>query len=132
MGMSREEQRAAAERILAKEPLTEEEREWAEFYKRAPGSYVVPTSEGIRTCGVCGAQFKDKPLKNGNPGEIESALQQFSDHWAQEHQSTGGQWTEAYQKIQEGKSRLSTERSMLRTGRDAHAVAGEKDEGERG
>jgi hypothetical protein len=53
-----------------------------------------------RVCQVCGAEFYTIPAQKGEP-EI-PALVQFSDHIT-EHQPTGAQWTEAYNKIQRGK-----------------------------
>lgn len=106
MGMSKEEQAAAARRILAKDPLTPEEGMWAEFYKLAPGAYTPPTKAGVRTCGVCRAEFED--IKPGTREEV-TALQQFCDHWAEKHQAKAGQWTEVYHKLQEIKSRSPKE-----------------------
>jgi hypothetical protein len=107
MGMTKEEQRAAAARILAKEPLTPEEAKLAELYKRVPGSYVPPDKEETRTCGICGAKFRDTEEK----GKVTvTALEKFTDHIA-EHNPTPDKWTEAHKRIQAGKE-WEKERNM--------------------
>jgi hypothetical protein len=101
MAMTKEEQAIAASRILAKCPLTAEEKQLAEVLKRTPEMYIVPTKDGLRTCGICGAEFQD--VGEGKHGEVAvTALQQFCDHQA-EHNPSPSQWTEAYNKIRKSK-----------------------------
>lgn len=98
MAMTKEQQKAAVERILAKEPMTEEEKRVAEMLKKRPEDYMPPdpVSWG-RECGMCGKRFKNK-MEEGK--EI-TALDQFSEHM-REHNPSPAQWTEAHQKIQAG------------------------------
>jgi len=92
MAMSKDEQREASRRILKKEPLTGEELERYEMLSKTPEQYVRPDDEG-RTCGVCGARFKD------SQGQVvQSALEKFADHQA-EHNPTPAQWAEAHDRI---------------------------------
>lgn len=95
MAMTKEEQRRAAERILAKHPLTAEERAVAEMLKRNPEEYRPPRVES-RVCALCGARFEgDKEL---------TAMQKFADHQA-EHNPSPAQWAEAHKRIQAGKEK---------------------------
>jgi uncharacterized protein with PIN domain len=55
-----------------------------------------------RVCPECRAEFRTIPASNGNQ-EI-PALVQFSDHLTL-HQPTATQWTEAHNRIQDGKER---------------------------
>lgn len=101
MAMTKEEQKAAAKRIMEKYPMTEEEREIYERLIKKPKDYQPPL-DGVRVCGTCGAEFQD--IKNGKGEVIETGLQQFSDHQAS-HNASPAQWTEAYNRIQAGKER---------------------------
>ena len=93
MAMTKEEQKAASDRIMAKlGPLTKEEREIYERSIRKPEEYKVPKEK--RVCGYCGAKFDDLP---GKP-----ALEQFSDHQAR-HNPNPAEWTEAYNRIRKSK-----------------------------
>jgi hypothetical protein len=96
--MTQEQQKAAVERILAREPLTEEERELYEFRTKTVEEYEVPTDR--RVCGLCGARFKD--VVDGKGVVQVSMLEQFSDHQA-EHNPTPAQWAEAHHRIQMAK-----------------------------
>jgi len=94
MAMTKAEQKAASDRIMAKlGPLTEEEQEIYERSIKRPEDYIVPTAES-RVCGYCGAKFDDLP---GKP-----ALEQFSNHQAS-HNPSPAQWTEAHNRIQKGR-----------------------------
>jgi hypothetical protein len=53
-----------------------------------------------RICRECGAEFRMR----SEDGRTIPALEQFSDHLTT-HQPTPGQWTEAYNKIREGRER---------------------------
>ena len=96
MAMSKEEQRAAAERILAKEPMTDEEMRVYEQLVKRPEDYRPPDPQtGERVCGLCGEVFETT-----NEGGMEvTALQKFSDHQT-EHQPSPGQWAEAHRRTQ--------------------------------
>ena len=102
MSMSQEQQRAAAERILKKHPLTPEETARFKMLTKTPEEYDVPGKE--RVCGNCGAMFEDETDSKGNVKV--TALEKFSDHQT-EHNATGAQWTEAYNRIQASKQRAS-------------------------
>lgn len=99
--MSREDQRAAAERILAKEPLTEQERQVAEMLSKRPGEYRLPGED--RECGICKEVFRDKVDGKGNV--LETAMQQFSDHQSF-HNPTADRWAVAHERIQSGKEKV--------------------------
>ena len=101
--MSKEQQSAAAKRILEKHPLTEEEKQRYEMATRTPEQYMPPKEK--RVCGMCGAEFRDTVDKNGNVQV--SMLEKFSDHQA-EHNATAAEWTEAYNKIQALKQSVHT------------------------
>jgi hypothetical protein len=105
--MSKAEQAAAAARILAKEPLTPEEQQVAEFLKKDIESYVPPDASGKRVCGKCGAEFEDE-FKDGDerkPGQ-KSAAEQMVTHLA-EHNPSAAQWTQAHNLIQKTKPKKS-------------------------
>jgi hypothetical protein len=88
MAMTREEQRAAAERILAKFPMTEEEKRRQRFLETDPEAYP----KDKRVCPVCPKEFgKDD-------------INEYSEHVAR-HSPTMGQWKEAHEKIESGKAR---------------------------
>lgn len=98
--MTKEQQREAARRIMAKSPMTEEERETYEMLVKSPEDYRAPTDK--RVCGICGAEFRDKLNAKG---EVEiPMLEAFSDHQA-EHNPTPDQWGTAHERIQAGKER---------------------------
>ena len=102
MAMTKEEQSAAARRIMEKMgPMDELEREIYEGLVRSPDDYVPPDPvSGWRVCGVCQATFTDQPATRDRIAV--SALEQFSDHQA-EHNPTPGQWAEAYHRLQQSK-----------------------------
>ena len=101
MAMTKEQQKAASDRIMAKlGPLTEEEQV---SYRRYALKPPYPETGEIRTCGICGAKFATIPAMKDHL-EV-TVLQQFSDHTAI-HNPTPAQWTTAYERIQEGKERL--------------------------
>jgi hypothetical protein len=104
MAMSKEEQKAASDRILAKEPLTAEERRTFEMLTRRPEDYRVPGE--VRECGVCGAKFETILATKESP-EV-TALQQFSDHLAF-HNPSPAHWAEAHKRIQAGKESAKKE-----------------------
>jgi hypothetical protein len=95
MALTKEEQREAAERIMAKEPLTDEERQTYDLLMKRPEDYVPP-AEGMRRCGVCGAMFQDGAV---------TALEQFSDH-STTHNPSPAQWVTAHQRIQVGREKV--------------------------
>ena len=58
MAMSREDQKAASDRIMAKlGPLTGVELETYEMLMKRPEDYLPPREK--RVCGRCGAGFRD-------------------------------------------------------------------------
>ena len=88
MAMSKEEQEAASDRIMAKlGSLNKEEKEIYDRSVRRIEDYAAP-KDGSRRCNTCGAEFQDLP---GKP-----ALEQFSDHQAK-HNPSPAEWTEAHQ-----------------------------------
>jgi hypothetical protein len=100
MAMTKEEQKAAAKRIMEKMgPMDEQESETYEMLTKNPKQYVPPdVKTGKRVCGVCGAEFQDQKLE----GREVSALEQFSDH-STVHNPSPAQWKMAHEKIQAGK-----------------------------
>ena len=111
MAMSKAEQKAASDRIMAKEPLTSEERETFEMLTRRPQDYRVPGES--RVCGQCGAEFEDVPEVRGQVAV--SALQQFTDHQAS-HNPSPAQWAEAHKRIEAGKERAKKDTQDRNTG----------------
>jgi hypothetical protein len=101
MAMTKAEQYAASQRILAKEPLTEEELAILHRNTRVP-PYIEDVKELAehRECKVCGAEFFS--------GKEAMALEQYADH-SSEHNPTPGQWAEAHRSIQRGKERKKGE-----------------------
>jgi len=94
VAMTKEEQKAASDRIMKKlGPFTPEEQAIYDRSIKKPGNYDPPIA-GTRTCGYCGATFRDLP---GKP-----SLEQFSDHQAT-HNPSPAQWTEAHERIQKSK-----------------------------
>ena len=101
MAMSKEEQKAASDRIMAKiGPLEGVELETYNLLVKKPGDYRVPGES--RECGVCGARFEDTLSPKGDV--LVPALEKFSDHQA-EHNPTPGQWAEAHSRILAGNER---------------------------
>lgn len=98
MAMSKEDQKAASDRIMAKEPLTPEEQEVYEMLSKLPEDYRPPKEN--RECGHCGAQFEDTTDRSGKV--LVSALEKFSDHQT-EHNPTPGQCATAHERIRAGK-----------------------------
>jgi hypothetical protein len=96
--MNKADQKAASDRIMAKEPLTAGERQTFNLLAKKPGEYDCPGDK--RVCGVCGAEFRDRV--DGKGVVVKSALEKFSDHQA-EHNPSPGQWAEAHRLIQLGK-----------------------------
>ena len=95
MAMSKEEQKAASDRIMAKlGPMTLEEKE---TYRRLTMKPPYPQSGEKRVCGICGEVFEGIPAMKDHL-EV-TVLQQFADHTAV-HNPTPAQWTEAYNRIQ--------------------------------
>lgn len=99
MAMTKAEQKAASDRIMAKlGPLTPFEQRTYDLLTMKPEEYPVPGEK--RVCGDCGAEFKPTLTAKG---EVEvTALQKFSDHTAS-HNPSPAQWAEAYKRIQEGR-----------------------------
>lgn len=98
MAMSREDQKAASDRIMAKNPLTEDEMRLLKMRTRLPGEYEPP--KGVRVCATCGAEFQDEV--DGKGIVLKPALAQFSDHLAS-HNPSPAQWAEAHSRIEAGK-----------------------------
>jgi hypothetical protein len=110
MAMSKEDQKAASDRIVAKEPLTKQERQAYNLLSKQPDEYVLPDPEnGVRVCGVCGAEFQGAGTTK--EGRAMSALEEFSNHMA-DHNSTPAQWTEAHRRIQAGRERAKSKESL--------------------
>jgi len=99
--MSRDQQKAASERIMAKFPLTGEEYVGYQKLTMKPEEYGVPGES--RVCGDCGALFQDIPGNKETP--MVTALQQFADHTAV-HNPSPAQWAEAHKRIEFGKASL--------------------------
>jgi len=94
VAMTKEEQKAASDRIMAKlGPLNKEEKQIYDRAVKRVEDYVRPGATS-RTCGYCGAKFEDLP---GKP-----ALEQFSDHQAK-HNPSPAEWTEAHKRIQDAR-----------------------------
>jgi hypothetical protein len=106
MAMTKEEQKAAARRIMEKYPMTEEERVIYEQLIKKPEDYRAPTPEGLRVCGICGAEFQD--VRDAKGVVVTPALGQFADHQAS-HNPSPAAWTEAYNRIQSSKAKAKKE-----------------------
>ncbi len=103
MAMTKEQQKEASDRIMAKMgPLDDQEQETYELLTKRVEDYVPPQETGERVCGVCGAKFQDLPATRDRLAV--SALEQFSDHQS-EHNPSPSQWAEAHRRIQDGKER---------------------------
>jgi hypothetical protein len=99
MAMTKAEQKAASDRIMAKlGPLNEEERQTYEMLMKRPEDYQPPREK--RVCGRCGAEFRDEVNQKGEV--VVSALEKFSDHQA-EHNPSPAQWAEAHRRISAAK-----------------------------
>lgn len=102
MAMSKEDQKAASDRIMAKlGPMTPFEQRTYELLTMKPGKYPVPGEK--RVCGECGAEFREIPATKEKAAI--SALEQFSDHTA-EHNPSPAEWAEAHKRIEAGKASL--------------------------
>jgi hypothetical protein len=102
MAMTKAEQKAASDRIMAKSgPLTEEEQIIYRSLSKDPRDYPVSAAK-THICASCGAKFEEIP-ETKERARI-TALEQFSDHVAV-HNPSPAQWTEAYRKIEEGRER---------------------------
>lgn len=99
MAMTKVEQKAASDRIMAKlGPFTPEEQAVYDKYMMEPEDYPKADKDH-RVCQECGQEFKTEVRK----GQEElTATQQFVDHMGT-HQPTMGQWATAHQRIQAGK-----------------------------
>jgi hypothetical protein len=96
VALTKEQQSEAAARILAKEPMTEQELRRQKFLEMKPEDY--PTN---RICPDCSAMF---------PRE---QIEEHAAHMAT-HAPTAGQWVEAHQKIVQGKdSAKAAEKATL-------------------
>lgn len=96
MAMTKEQQKAASDRIMAKlGPLVGEELETYNLLIKRPEDYVPPSDK--RVCGRCGAEFRDTVDAKGNV--VVSMLEKFSDHTA-EHNPPPAQWSEANKRIE--------------------------------
>lgn len=106
MAMTKEEQKAASDRIMAKlGPLTAEEKAIQQGILKDTENY--PKSDrDHRVCWVCGAHFKTVPGTLGT--EELSAMQQFADHMGV-HNPRPAKWAEAHQRIRAGMEKKSTE-----------------------
>lgn len=104
MAMTREQQKAESDRIMAKMgPLVGEELETYKLLMKEPGNYRVPGDS--RECGRCGAKFQD--TLDGKGQVVVAALEKFSDHQAR-HNPSGDRWAEAHQRIVAGKEAAKT------------------------
>lgn len=106
--MTKEEQKAAAGRIMAKlGPLDAQEQQVYDMLVRTPEEYLPPNREtGERVCGVCGEMFEDRKDRTGNI--LVASLEQFSDHTTS-HNPSPVQWGEAHRMIRDGKERSKQE-----------------------
>lgn len=102
MAMTKEEQKAASDRIMAKlGPMDSYEQQTYELLTRRPEGYMPPEpGNGRRVCGVCGEIFESTLSPRGEV--MVAALEKFSDHQT-EHNPSPGQWAEAHSRIQQGK-----------------------------
>ena len=75
--MTKEQQREAAKRILAKEPMTEEELAvLAGYEKKPPYTEDLKALAEHRVCQDCGEEFGPKMVE----GEQLTPMQQWADH----------------------------------------------------
>lgn len=115
MGMTKEQQKESARRIMEKlGPFTPDEEVRYRILVANPEEYVAPDPEsGERVCGICGEVFQEIP------GTKEShqitALDQYADHMAT-HNPTASQWTEAHRRIQSGKESSKRENGNSQSG----------------
>lgn len=88
----------AAGRIMGKlGPLDELEEESLKWRGLRPEDYVTPSLDGVRTCGVCLEEFKDRKIG----GVMVPALDQFAEHTT-EHNPSPYQWATAHQMSRKG------------------------------
>jgi hypothetical protein len=104
MALTKEEQKAASQRIMAKlGPLDAQEQETYDLLTRNPKQYIPPSVEtGERTCGVCGKKFQDREARGVQLAM--TALDQFADHMT-DHNPSPAQWGTAHDRIQAVKER---------------------------
>lgn len=104
MAMTKEEQRAAADRIMAQYPMTEEEKATYARLCTMPEDYPE-AGRDLRVCQECGEVFETKQRQ----GQEElSAMQQFSDH-STVHNYSPAQWAEAHRRIVAAKGKPVTQ-----------------------
>jgi hypothetical protein len=98
MAMSKEDQKAASDRIMAKvRPFTPEEQ--ATYNRLTTPVEEYPTADrDYRVCQDCGAEFRTESEKGV---EGLSAMQQFSDHTTK-HNPNPAQWVTAHNRIRMG------------------------------
>ena len=95
VAMSKEEQREAAKRIMAKlGPLDEVEMEAYKRFTTEPENYPKADRD-FRVCQECGEEFRTV-MEKGQEGL--TAMQQFADHTTK-HNPLPGKWSEAHQRI---------------------------------
>ena len=105
--MSKEEQGAAAQRIMTKlGAMDAQEQQTYDLLTRRPGDYIPPDPQsGERVCGICGEVFQGQPATRESP-QI-TPLEQYADHMGS-HNPTPGQWAEAHRRIQQARERRPT------------------------
>lgn len=107
MGMTKEQQKAASDRIMEKMgPLTDDERKTYDRLVMKPEDYPK-SDKDYRECQECGAQFET--VRIGKPDEL-TAFQQWSDHLTN-HNPSGRQWSEAHKRIQDAKEVKKSDQS---------------------
>ena len=110
--MSKEQQKAASDRIMAKlGPLVGPEIETYRRLTARPEDYGVPGE--VRVCHECGAEFGEIPETKDSPAV--TALEQFSDHQGV-HNPSPAQWAEAHKRIEAGKERAKKDTQDRNTG----------------
>jgi hypothetical protein len=104
MAMSKSEQKAASDRIMAKlGPMTPEEQATYGLLTKTQDEYIPPDpNSGLRKCVVCSGEFLDD--RDGKGNLVRSALDKYAEHSAI-HNPSPGQWGEAHRRIQAGKER---------------------------
>ncbi len=93
MAMSKEDQRA--DRIMAKEPLSERERVTYERLRMEPEDYPIADRDH-RICQECGEEFLT--TMESKDQEALTAFQQFADHMTK-HNPSPAQWAGAHNLI---------------------------------
>ena len=98
MAMTKEQQKAASDRIMAKMgPMTPFE---AETYRKLTMKPPYPQTGEVRRCWECGAEFQEIPATKEK--QAVTALEQFVTHTSV-HNPSPAAWTEAHSRIQAGK-----------------------------